>query len=556
MKHHYLPLYSKHGHFLFPDLFLRRLPFFWKVKPDKLTEIACFTEAYSSASANTMVANSWPTPGMLRPFDPTKYAPKKPATTKSAIKDSAVQPHILTQTEHHLAEKVSESINGHIPDTEGADHEPYRDVVIKAEKKRKKKKSKSSALPAAEAIAKSETLESCPDETLRLASLRLVNKIHRIKVNNRYLDFAEIDGWTCLVPPCAFREGDLVLYFENDSLLPATDSRFASLKPLQTFDGKLGYRVKTRRFGTDELKIVTQGYIYPVEKFPEIWDEVNMVRQVVAIGPEAISESMVNLIVLAIYRMTNWAERLGVKKWAEAQPAQPQSVHVKLGNFPKHIFSGTNITRLQDCPNLFLKAKYQRQEYQESIKKDGASMTVYFVKDNSCYFDKLNPLPGKFGPNTILDNGRFGVCSKNVDLNELQSCNFGYWETGLRYNLPAKLSKVGRNIAINGELCGEGINGNREGIPAGTKEFFVYSIFDIDRQKYLNPREVVARAMQLGLKHVPVLGYIRIPEIAKSHSELQRRADEKEGEGSVFKCVTDGRSFKVLSDTYLKKHDL
>lgn len=500
---------------------------------------------------------SWSISGGLRPFDPTKYTHKNKDIQTTANQPSTMK--LATDVNSEKIQPVEESpgaVKSHDTGMQHVFEKQHQVVLINIEKKNKKKKSKSTTKPATEATAKSELTDDHPGETLRLASLRQVKKINTLRINGRYMHFAEIDGWTCLVPPRAFREGELVLYFENDSFLPAADSRFANLRPLNMFEGKLGFRVKTRRFGNDELKIVTQGYVYPVEKFPEIWDEVSAVRQIVAMGPRDLSERMVSLTILAIYRMTNWAERLGIKKWVEAQPSQPPSAHCKLGNFPKHVFSGTDITRLQDCPHLFSHTKYQNKEYQESVKLDGASMTVYFVKNNSRYIKELNPLPEKVGPNTVLDNGRFGVCSKNVDLNELQACAFGYWKTALQYDLPAKLSKVGRNIAISGELCGDGINGNREGIPGGKKEFFVYSIFDIDRQKHLDPRQVLVRATQLCLEHVPVVGYVKIPEIAKSHGELQKRADQKDGEGLVFKCVGDGRSFKVLSNPYLERHDL
>ncbi|ROW13172.1 hypothetical protein VPNG_04858 [Cytospora leucostoma] len=532
-----------------------------------------------------MVAHNLPIPGIRNPFDPMKDS-----TGEAAVQPDEIKSYNGEQTSHATSENGTNvnklAATAAIPDTRGPfdpmkystkgctsksnvmksaqatndqkvsfdeTKNPVIVATIKAETKNKK--SNITNQPVTEASVKLDP-ESHPDETLRLVSLRLVKKILTIRVANRYMSFAEIDGWTCQVPPRAFREGEIVLYFENDSFLPAADNRFASLRPLQTFDGNLGYRVKTRRFGTDEIKIVTQGYLYPVEKFPEIWDEVSIVRQVVAMVPTSLSERTVNLIILAIYRQTNWAESLGIKKWVATQPIQPQSEHSRLGNFPKRIFSGTDITRLQDCPNLFWHAKYQNRTYQESVKMDGASMTVYFVRKNSRYFDELNPLPEKVGPNSVLGNSRFGVCSKNYDLNELKPCNHGYWRTALQYDLPSKLSKLGRNIAISGELCGDGINGNREGIPSGKKEFFVYWIFDIDRQKRLDPREVIVRAEQLGLKHVPVLGYVKIPEIAEGHRDLQKRADEKQGEGLVFKCLEDGRSFKVLSNIYLEKHDV
>lgn len=185
---------------------------------------------------------------------------------------------------------------------------------------------------------------------------------------------------------------------------------------------------------------------------------------------------------------------------------------------------------------------------------DGSSMTVYFVKNSDRRFHELNKLPeGKIGPNTVLKNGRFGVCSKNVDLNELNGCNTGYWKVALLNDLPAKLSKMGRSVAIQGEICGPGANRNRE--KRTEVDFFVYSMWDIVRQEYINPHQVEAVAKQLSLKHVPVLGYVKIAKIAKSHGEMKERANKRPGEGLVYKCVGDGRSFKVHSSAYKILHN-
>lgn len=209
---------------------------------------------------------------------------------------------------------------------------------------------------------------------------------------------------------------------------------------------------------------------------------------------------------------------------------------------------------LQDCPNLFTKPKYNFYDYQESVKLDGASMSVYFVKSCTNKFHDLNPLPeGELGSNMALKNGRFGVCSKNNDLHELAPCHFGYWKVALLNDLPAKLAKLNRNIAIQGEICGPAINQNREKLDK--TQFYVYAMWDIDAQKYLEPGLVEKMAYKLGLQHVPVIRYVRIRSIAGCHNDLRRLADERPGEGLVYKCVRDGRSFKVHSPAYKVRHN-
>lgn len=209
---------------------------------------------------------------------------------------------------------------------------------------------------------------------------------------------------------------------------------------------------------------------------------------------------------------------------------------------------------MQDCPNLFTDNKYARYEYQETVKLDGASMSVYYMKSTSNKFHDLNQLPeGQLGPNTILPNARFGVCSKNQDLHELNPCPTGYWKVALQNGLPTKLARLSRSIVIQGEICGPGINQNREKLEKA--QFFVYSMWDVVSQKYINPHKVEELAHKLGLKHVPVTRYVKIRAIAGCHEDLRRLADERPGEGLVYKCVSDGRSFKVHSPAYKIIHN-
>lgn len=507
-------------------------------------------------------------------FDPTKHSQKPIATANAQVADQAVAVKTQVNTE------PGTNGDAQAQTTETPLKDAHTTVMSKACTETKNTPSQmlthehSPTVETQETAAKNkpasiepklaEHRHTDPDETQRLVSIREISKIHAAKVGNRWMSFAQVDGWTCLVPHRAFKAGELVLYLEVDAMIPASDDRFGKMSTLQTYDGKLCHRVKTRKFGTGGEAIIVQGYICPIEKFDCVYEELEAVRWALEMTPErVITQKEMNRIIIAMYRKTNWAEKLGIKKWEETVHMQSSldHEHPRLGKTPTRLFGKTDITRVEDCPNLFIKPKYTKRVYQESVKMDGASMTVYFVSSESRRFAELNPLPARVGPNTVLDNGRFGVCSKSVDLNELNSAgkgkdNFSYWAAALRHGLPAKLSALGKNLAVQGELCGPGINRNREGIAGDQAEFFVFGMFDIDRQKYVDPRKVVTLATQLGLRHVPVLGYMKIPEIASCHEDLKSRARERKGEGLVYKCLMDGRSFKVISSTYLLEHNI
>lgn len=113
------------------------------------------------------------------------------------------------------------------------------------------------------------------------------------------------------------------------------------------------------------------------------------------------------------------------------------------------------------------------------------------------------------------------------------------------------MAKTGMSIAIQGELVGWSIEGNPYNYPENKRDFFVYTVINIETRERWHPKDVKDFADVWGLKHVKIIGYTTLPAIAKSHKELVDRADKGEGEGLVFKCCDDNRWFKVLSSKYI-----
>lgn len=507
-----------------------------------------------------MAPREAPVAGSLRPFDPTAYTSKaKAAKVEASPSDQTTD--VRTDVSANL-----QTSTGGKPSLEPQSYPGELKPAVDTASVDRSLLAGNTELLLAGSSALAEKPAPDGNGTQRLVSLRVIRKIYNVEVDDKELSFAEIDEWTCKIPFRQYCEGELVLYFQIDSFLPGSDDRFpkgfGKAKKLQMLDGKIGQRIKTENFGSGENKIVSQGMIMPVQTFPEIWKKLEVVRQFISIGRMERNVELINLTLLVMYRDRNWAEVLGVKKWEETAAQNQQPEHRRLGWYPAEVFRRTDVVRVEDCPNLFKKPKYNKLVYQESVKMDGAAMVVYFVKKSCAYFDSLNPLPDKVGPNTVLEGAqgaRFGVCSNKIEKNELEDegkGGFRYWETALRYDLPDKLSKLGRNIAIQGELCGDMIQRNRERLPEGEQDFFVFAMFDIDKKDFIDPREVEMIAKELGLKHVPVLGYVRLTEIASSHQDLKRRAAQRKGEGLVFKCLADGRRFKVISHTYLLEHGI
>jgi RNA ligase (TIGR02306 family) len=164
---------------------------------------------------------------------------------------------------------------------------------------------------------------------------------------------------------------------------------------------------------------------------------------------------------------------------------------------------------------------------------------------------------------------RFGVCSRNLELKDTEENSF--WRQARADDIENKLRELvpERNIAIQGELIGEGIQGNKYRI-LGT-QFHVFTIYDIDKGEYLSSEERVSLAEKLGLNHVRVLEKVSLytspagptgVNVNSVIAELLTYAEGKsvlnaqtEREGVVFKNTRDpSLHFKAISNKFLLKN--
>lgn len=213
------------------------------------------------------------------------------------------------------------------------------------------------------------------------------------------------------------------------------------------------------------------------------------------------------------------------------------------GGFPSFI-PKTDETRVQVLQELL--NKYEGEKCYISEKLDGSSATFY------------------------LKEGEFGVCSRNLELAEDSENTF--WKVAIELNLKEKMAQLGRNIALQGELVGEGIQGNKLRIKGQTVFFF--NAFDIDVFSYLSFADFKQLIDQFELKTVPILdenytlenSISKLVEKAKIHSIINPNAwaegivirpyEEKNDKSFSRELSSNGRiSFKVINPEFLLKYD-
>jgi RNA ligase (TIGR02306 family) len=200
-------------------------------------------------------------------------------------------------------------------------------------------------------------------------------------------------------------------------------------------------------------------------------------------------------------------------------------------------FFANNIL-VHNCQNIkkdIQKAFENQHEFEVSLKVDGSSCTIY------------------------NNNGETGVCSRNIDLKLDQEGN-AFVNIANKTGLLTALKLLGRNLAVQGELMGAGIQGNRENLKE--HQLFIFNIFDIDTQEYLSPCKrawALVELVKLGYSgaHVPVIyDYFKLP--TDDIDELLKIAEGKSinhpiREGLVFKRIDGKFSFKIINNQFLVK---
>ena len=335
----------------------------------------------------------------------------------------------------------------------------------------------------------------------KLATIRKIKEVNSIP-NADNIERAVVDGWNVVVKKGEFEEGDLCLYFEIDSLLPDWP-QFEFLRSSSWKSDISKYRLRTVKL----RGVISQGLALPLSSFPQLKD--------------------VNL-------NDDFTEVLEVEKY---EPPIPTSLggDVK-GRFPSFI-PKTDEERIQNVPDIL--SRHPHEEYVITEKLDGTSATYYF------------------------NEGEFGFCGRNWEFKP--ETKNTYSEIAEKYDLQIKMQNLGRNIAVQGEIVGPGIQGNKYKLKE--HRFFVFNIFNINFGMYLTHPLTEDICKLLELDHVPVLDIVRfrknttvedLLKLAEGRSQLH----DTEREGVVIKSINNnddieiGRlSFKVINNKFLVKHN-
>jgi RNA ligase (TIGR02306 family) len=336
----------------------------------------------------------------------------------------------------------------------------------------------------------------------KMATIRKIDALRPI-VGADAIECAIVGGWTVVVKKGEYVAGDLAVYCEIDSFIPTAIAPFLT-KPEnypKVFEGVEGERLRTMKLRGQ----LSQGLLLPL----------------------GIGVYDTNAI---LEEGTDVSELMGIVKYEAPIPAALAG-EVK-GMFPS-VIPKTDQERIQNLSAELKEWLCSGLTWEVTEKLEGSSMTVYCI------------------------DGVVGVCSRNLDLKRFEENSL--WRAALKYDLEEKLKIAGGNLAVQGELVGNGIQGNI--YQMRDQDFLVYDIYDIDAGRYYTPAERKAFVEVFGLNHCPVLTKELEFDI-ETIADLLAMAEGKsvmgmigcEREGLVFKCHQKQVSFKAISNKYLLKH--
>lgn len=361
----------------------------------------------------------------------------------------------------------------------------------------------------------------------KLASVQKIKAVKPIEGADR-IEIVQVLNWDCVASKGEYQVGDMVIYFEIDSLLPDIPA-FEFLKG-SSWSQKLNkYKIRTHKFRGQ----ISQGLVIPIRQLTEIYNQINK---------SALSS-------------IDYDEGDDLTALLKIEKYEPPVSNGPLGDIINHEWyvPKTDEERIQVCAENVLPEymKSEQGDWYTSVKLDGTSCTAGLFED------------------AFLIGGR----------NQWYKDDNMYTTTVRKYITEEKLrayqETTGMYVVFQGELCGPGIQCNRLGLKE--KDWFIFNVFTSDTGKMdsytkcdlLNMLNICE---YFGLKTVPLIPFeakfdfktttdidetvenlLKYVDSIKYRTFFDDASPNQIAEGAVFRMNDMSYSFKVISNKFLLK---
>lgn len=411
---------------------------------------------------------------------------------------------------------------------------------------------------------------SLVEEGRKLVTIRRIDKLTPIEGAD-IIEVATVDGWEVITKKGEFTVGDFCVFFEIDSFLPASDPKFNFLAAKGTKldeDGVERVRIRTMKM----RGVVSQGLALPTKMFKPA------ILSVFVDENKSEEENYDENIRTLEYSRDGIEEFVDVTKYLRPSERNGGTGTQKCkaaGNFPI-VIPKTDEDRVQ---NIF--GRYSNTMkgvgFRKSLKLDGSSQTIAFMNNPDYFVDKVDDVRWEWNEATSemevvevipypfqWEEGQISVCSRNLALKFDPTSHF--WKAALHDDIPARLKDYcvahDRQLAVQGEVMGPGIQGNREELTQ--YQFYAFRIWDIDNRCFLDDGDFLTLCALLGLTTVPqgdiVYFFDEYTDIKSALASADHASiKHKIAEGDVYKSISlvNGVTvhFKVINNKYLLKSE-
>lgn len=379
--------------------------------------------------------------------------------------------------------------------------------------------------------------------------------------NAERLDLAEVNGWQTVVGKDKYKDGDLVVYFPPDTLLPEAAIKFFGIETI-VHGGRIR-QAKLRGepsfgFVTDlpssqaardrACDLLTDGGVHGDSELGRLCDRIMDVMTTTY----AEGDDMAEFFGATKYEPPPRIERGQV---TDAIPDNPL--------FPKY----TDIENLRNHPHIFEPG--ERVMVMEKI--DGTNSRIallggdYRELGSDALIENLHRF-AEANPDRILAGSM--RLARRVPATPTDLCINTYWMPWSSPNVRNMLLTLGgyaKQVELFSEIYGGSITGGCKGMKYGCDTMMGYASFDVLMDgKFLNAEELLNTLAKFGVMAAPVLAYDvpfdveMVKRLASGQTTMPGASHIKEG--VVVRPMVERRHAKLgrvilkyVSDEYLLK---
>jgi RNA ligase (TIGR02306 family) len=317
---------------------------------------------------------------------------------------------------------------------------------------------------------------------MKLASIETIHSF-TIHPNSEILVKAKVLGWNVVVKKGDFQEGESVIFIFPDVLVDKTNPQFSFMEQRK-------WKVWQAKFRGEP----SAGLVMPISLLKDYISD-----------PIDDYKTQIGLDVGAVIKCEKYEKPLDITINGDTK-----------GSYPGFLARKTDEDNLRSNPRVI--EEFKGKTCIITQKADGSSFSAFYV-------------------NTEEEDKKFKVCSRNLEIKEGENA---FWHVANKYNLREKLTNLNKNIAIQGEVVGPKMNGNRLGL--SVLDLYVFNIKDLDTGVYYNYNQIVEFCKEFNLTPVKFVSEFVWGEDV-TIDKLQEIADSQvypngaKGEGIVIRPI-------------------